>query len=59
MRNLASAGYDPLYGARPLKRLIQRMLENPLADAILSGEVSASNRVHVEMSDTGLKFKTN
>ena len=58
MRNLASAGYDPLYGARPLKRLIQRMLENPLADAILSGEVSASHRVHVEMSDTGLKFKS-
>jgi ATP-dependent Clp protease ATP-binding subunit ClpB len=58
MRNLASAGYDPLYGARPLKRLIQRMLENPLADAILSGEVNASHRVHVEMSDTGLKFKS-
>ena len=58
MRNLASAGYDPLYGARPLKRLIQRMLESPLADAILSGEVSASHRVHVEMSDKGLKFKS-
>jgi ATP-dependent Clp protease ATP-binding subunit ClpB len=36
---LANAGYDPVYGARPLKRVIQRELQNPLAEKILSGEI--------------------
>jgi len=56
MRNLAEAGYDPAYGARPLKRLIQRMIENPLAEAILAGEIDQDRPVHIEMSDTGLRF---
>jgi len=42
--NLAEAGFDPAYGARPLKRLIQRMIENPLAEAILSGAVDHTPR---------------
>ena len=36
---LANAGYDPVYGARPLKRVIQRELQNPLAERILAGEI--------------------
>ena len=55
--NLAEAGFDPAYGARPLKRLIQRMIENPLAEAILSGAVDQTRPVVVAMSDQGLAFK--
>ena len=55
--NLAEAGFDPAYGARPLKRLIQRMIENPLAEAILSGAVDQTRPVVVAMSDQGLVFK--
>ncbi|MCH9785710.1 MAG: ATP-dependent chaperone ClpB [Gammaproteobacteria bacterium] len=54
--NLAEAGFDPAYGARPLKRLIQRMIENPLAEAILSGAVDQTRPVVVAMSDQGLVF---
>ncbi len=57
--NLAEAGFDPAYGARPLKRLIQRMIENPLAEAILSGAVDQTRPVVVAMSDQGLIFKSN
>ena len=56
--NLAEAGFDPAYGARPLKRLIQRMIENPLAEAILSGAVDQTRPVVVAMSDQGLIFKS-
>ena len=55
--NVAEAGFDPAYGARPLKRLIQRMIENPLAEAILSGAVDQTRPVVVAMSDQGLAFK--
>ena len=55
--NHAEAGFDPAYGARPLKRLIQRMIENPLAEAILSGAVDQTRPVVVAMSDQGLVFK--
>ena len=54
---LAREGYDPVYGARPLRRAIQRELENPLARRILSGEVSAGGTVTVDVSpDGGLTF---
>ena len=56
--NLAEAGFDPAYGARPLKRLIQRMIENPLAEAILSGAVDQKHPVIVAMSDQGLVFRS-
>jgi len=56
--NLAEAGFDPAYGARPLKRLIQRMIENPLAEAILSGAVDQTRPVVVAMSDQGLERPT-
>jgi len=47
---LASDGYDPVYGARPLKRLIQQQIENPLARRILSGEFVAGDQIEVDAS---------
>ena len=44
---LANAGYDPVYGARPLKRVIQRELQNPLAEKILAGEIRDGDTVRV------------
>jgi ATP-dependent Clp protease ATP-binding subunit ClpB len=51
---LANAGYDPVYGARPLKRVIQRELQNPLAQQILEGHIPDGSRVHVSAGDQGL-----
>jgi ATP-dependent Clp protease ATP-binding subunit ClpB len=51
---LAEAGYDPVYGARPLKRVIQRSLQNPLAEAILSGRVKDGDTVPVTAGPDGL-----
>jgi ATP-dependent Clp protease ATP-binding subunit ClpB len=51
---LGNAGYDPVYGARPLKRVIQRRLQDPLAQLILEGQVSEGARVKVSASKTGL-----
>jgi ATP-dependent Clp protease ATP-binding subunit ClpB len=51
---LANAGYDPVYGARPLKRVIQRELQNPLAEQILEGRIPDGSTVHVGAGDGGL-----
>ncbi len=51
---LAEAGYDPAYGARPLKRTIQRELQNPLAERILAGRIGEGDRVQVTAGDGGL-----
>jgi ATP-dependent Clp protease ATP-binding subunit ClpB len=51
---LASEGYDPVYGARPLKRVIQRNLQNPLAGFILDGTVHEDETVHVSAGKGGL-----
>jgi len=51
---LAHAGFDPAYGARPLKRVIQRTLQNPLATLILEGKVADGERVRVTAGDEGL-----
>ena len=51
---LAEAGYDPAYGARPLKRVIQRALQNPLASQILEGKVREGDTVAVSADDQGL-----
>ena len=50
---LADAGYDPVYGARPLKRAIQRELETPIAKAILAGRYSDGDDVNVDVQPTG------
>ncbi|HWB49032.1 MAG TPA: ATP-dependent chaperone ClpB [Stellaceae bacterium] len=51
---LANAGYDPVYGARPLKRVIQRELQNPLAQRILEGRIADGATVKVTASPLGL-----
>jgi ATP-dependent Clp protease ATP-binding subunit ClpB len=51
---LASEGYDSTYGARPLKRVIQRGLQNPLASLILEGAVKEGDTVHVSAGSKGL-----
>jgi ATP-dependent Clp protease ATP-binding subunit ClpB len=51
---LADKGYDPVYGARPLKRVIQRELQNPLATQILEGRIPDGAIVHVTASPLGL-----
>jgi ATP-dependent Clp protease ATP-binding subunit ClpB len=53
---LAEAGFDPVYGARPLKRAIQQQVENPLAQRILRGEFAPGSTVHVGASPDGLEF---
>jgi len=50
---LAREGYDPVYGARPLRRAIQRRLENPLARRLLAGEFSAGSTIHVDAGPDG------
>lgn len=56
--HLSKAGFDPVYGARPLKRAIQQELENPLAEAILAGKVIAGKRLIVDENQNRLVFKT-
>ena len=53
---LAEAGWDPAYGARPLKRAIQRLVENPLALRLLEGEFADGDRVVVDAADGELTF---
>ncbi|HKT75608.1 MAG TPA: ATP-dependent chaperone ClpB [Sphingobium sp.] len=53
---LGRVGYDPVYGARPLKRAVQRYLQDPLADLILRGEVPDGSRVRVDEGDGALKL---
>ena len=53
---LGRVGYDPVYGARPLKRAVQRYLQDPLADLILRGEVPDGSTVKVDEGDGALKL---
>ncbi|HSC47572.1 MAG TPA: ATP-dependent chaperone ClpB, partial [Gammaproteobacteria bacterium] len=53
---LGKAGFDPVYGARPLKRAVQQQLENPLAQKILAGEFGAGDIVAVDARDIGFEF---
>lgn len=48
---LAKVGYDPVYGARPLKRAVQKYLQDPLADLILQGEVMDGDTIHISDGD--------
>jgi ATP-dependent Clp protease ATP-binding subunit ClpB len=54
---LANEGYDPAYGARPLKRVIQRSVQDGLADEILSGRVTDGSRVVVDADETGIVLR--
>jgi ATP-dependent Clp protease ATP-binding subunit ClpB len=55
---LAREGYDPAYGARPLKRLVQRRVENPLAQRMLAGEIRDGDRLLVDAQGDDLVFTT-
>ena len=54
---LADAGFDPVYGARPLKRAITTLVENPLANRILAGEFPAGTTVRADMDGSVIDFK--
>jgi ATP-dependent Clp protease ATP-binding subunit ClpB len=56
MELLAEVGYDPVYGARPLKRAIQRMIENPLAQRLLQGDFVSGDTIRGKVSDHKLVF---
>ena len=53
---LGKVGFDPVYGARPLKRAVQEYLETPLAKSILNGDIGPGERVSVDVSDDHLTF---
>ena len=53
---IAEEGYDPSFGARPLRRVVQRQLENPLSKRVLAGEFSAGDTVLVDRSEEGYSF---
>ena len=54
---LADKGYDPAYGARPLKRVIQQELQNPMAELLLKGEITDNMRVNITRDGDKLSFK--
>jgi ATP-dependent Clp protease ATP-binding subunit ClpB len=53
---LVEQGYDPVYGARPLKRAIQTLIQNPLAVKLLNGEVAGGQTVRVSAKGGEMKF---
>ncbi len=53
---LAEEGYDPAFGARPLRRVIQRYVENPLSTRLLRGELKEGDAVQIDLSDGDLTF---
>jgi ATP-dependent Clp protease ATP-binding subunit ClpB len=57
LAHLAKAGYDPVYGARPLKRAIEQYLENPLANALLAGEYAPGAKIAVDCKKDNLTIK--
>ncbi|KTD25964.1 MULTISPECIES: ATP-dependent chaperone ClpB [Legionella] len=58
LMHLAEAGFDPVYGARPLKRVIQQRLENPLAQALLNGQFQSGDRINVIWKEGKFHFET-
>ena len=54
---LAEAGWDPTYGARPLKRALQRLVENPLAQRLLQGEFAEGDTIRVDAQNGELVFE--
>ena len=56
MKQLAEVGFDPVYGARPLKRAIQRSIENPLAEAILSGQYGPGDSIRADVEKGTIVF---
>ena len=55
--HIAGEGYDPVYGARPLKRVIQQKLQNEIALRLLNGDIADSDHIHVDVEDNNLVFQ--
>ena len=55
---IAHASYDPIYGARPLRRYLQSHVETPLAKKIIGGELREDHAINIDAGDEGLEFKT-
>jgi len=53
---IAALGYDPVYGARPLRRAVQSWIENPLAQRVIRGDYNPGDRIVVDVSDEGFAF---
>ena len=53
---LSNNGYDPIYGARPLKRLIQKEIQNPMAKMLIAGEIKDGDKVNLSLEGDKLKF---
>jgi ATP-dependent Clp protease ATP-binding subunit ClpB len=56
---LAEKGYDPAYGARPLKRTIQKAVQDPLSELILAGRIKDGGKVSISAGKAGLTFNGN
>ena len=56
-REIAKVGFDPVYGARPLKRAIQQTIENPLAKAILEGHFGPKDTIRVDWKKGEMTFE--
>ncbi|RFP18654.1 MULTISPECIES: ATP-dependent chaperone ClpB [unclassified Duganella] len=56
LQKIAEAGYDPVYGARPLKRAIQQQIENPLSKLILQGRFGPKDTIHIDAANGELDF---
>ena len=56
LEHFATAGYDPVYGARPMKRLLQRELETVLGRQLLAGTIRENSRVRVDIENGKLSF---
>jgi ATP-dependent Clp protease ATP-binding subunit ClpC len=54
---VAREGYDPQYGARPLRRAIQRLIENPLAKQLLASEFAAGDTIRIDEREGSLVFE--
>ena len=57
LQKIAEAGYDPVYGARPLKRAIQQQIENPLSKQILAGTFAPKDTIRIDVRDGALVFE--
>jgi len=58
MAQLAVVGFDPVYGARPLKRAIQSRIENPLAQDLLGGKFAPGDTIHINAEEGKLVFSS-
>ena len=57
LSELAQVGFDPIFGARPLKRAIQSMIENPLAKEILEGRFASKDAIRVSLAGGRIRFE--